>query len=835
VSLLIALFFTGRALAADVSVQATVDTTDVLLGESFNLTIGIEGVQNVSPPGLYDLDGFNATYLGPSTQVSFVNGHMSASVSHRYRVTPTRSGDLQLGPFAVEVQGQRYETKPITMHVGANANAARRAGGTNAQGLRLVVTPAKSEVYVGERVDLTLTLYVGNVRIRELQYPVIAADGVTLDKFSKPEEGSDILDGQRYQTVLLRTTMTPVRPGSVDLTASMSMNVVTSRRGMDPLFDQFFPSDTKEAEVRAEPAHLIVLPLPDQGKPTDFTGAVGTFDFTLSAKPTTLEVGDPITLHMQITGTGNLANVNAPLVPVGDRFRAYDPQPVKGEDGGDKRVFEQVVIPKVADVSELPAVRFSFFDPTARAYRTIAQGPIALAVQASHAAKPEVVDAGQPAPEAAQPKAQPLGRDIVYIKDAPGALAPRGPHVYQRAWFALLQLVPVALFGALWWYGRRRDRLAADPRLVRFRQAGRVARRSLAALGKGDAADAIFYDGLSAALSSYLAAKLDLPPGAVDRDRVLARLQNDGCPGDVHERIGAFFQLVEHARYAPGRGGTAARTNALELATAIVDRLERERRLARKLAAGIVLAICCAVPWRADAQAGAPAPQTAFFQGNQAYAAGNYADAIRAYESVRDAGEDSGALEFNLGNAFFKNGQLAQAIASYTRARRLLPRDPDVQANLAYALEMAHVPDEPPALWTRLVFPFASRATGDELAIAASACWWSFWLLLGAYALVPRLRIGVRRAAWAAGALYFIFAGNLGLRLAEVELRDVAVVTANGGTSVRFEPTATGTEHFPAAPGTQLDITEAGDEWLQVRRADGLRGWVLRKDVERVN
>jgi hypothetical protein len=52
---------------------------------------------------------------------------------------------------------------------------------------------------------------------------------------------------------------------------------------------------------------------------------------------------------------------------------------------------------------------------------------------------------------------------------------------------------------------------------------------------------------------------------------------------------------------------------------------------------------------------------------------------------------------------------------------------------------------------------------------------------------------------------------------------------------VRFEPSATGTEHFPAAPGTQLDVTDTGDEWLQVRRADGLRGWVPRKDVERVD
>ena len=696
-----------------------------------------------------------------------------------------------------------------------------------------MVAPAKTEVYVGERVDLTLTLYIGSIRIRDLQYPVIAADGVTLDKFSQPDEGSGVLDGQRYHTVTLRTTMTPVRPGTVDLAASMAMNMVTGRRGMDPMFDSFFPAEAKPVEVRAEPARLTVLPLPEQGKPADFAGAVGRFDFTLAAKPTALDVGDPITLRMQITGAGNLANVTAPTVPVDDRFRAYDAQPVKGEDSAERRVFEQVVIPKVADVRELPAVRFTFFDPDAHAYRSIAQGPTALTVRAVREAKPEVVDANQPAAEQLEPKAQPLGRDIVYIKDAPGPLLARGPHLYQRPVFLLVQVVPAALFAVIWAYTRRRDRLAADPRLVRFRQAGRAARRALSALG-GGAADARFYDELSAALAAYLSAKLDLPPGAVDRERVLARLDGNGCATEMRERVGALFHLVEQARYAPSQVGAAERNTALELAKGIVDGLERERRLERHLAAGVVIALLSAGALLATARADEATPQTAFFQGNQAYAAGQYGDAIRAYESVREAGQESGALDFNLGNALVKDGQVARAIASYERARRLLPRDPDVQANLAYALELAQVSAEAVPLWKRLAFPFAARATGSELAVLASVCWWAFWLLLAARVMMPRRRLGLGRAAWVSAALYLIVAGSLGLRLAEVELRDTAIVTATGGTSVRFEPSATGTEHFPVSPGTRLDVTEERDGWLQVRRGDGRRGWIPRDAVERL-
>jgi hypothetical protein len=128
---LIALLIAGRAFAADVTIEATVDSTDVAVSQPFTLTITVVGVQNVSPPGLYDLNGFEATYLGPSTQINIVNFQVSRSISHLYRVVATRAGDLQLGPFPVEVQGQRYETKPITIHVGAAGSARhdRRAQG----------------------------------------------------------------------------------------------------------------------------------------------------------------------------------------------------------------------------------------------------------------------------------------------------------------------------------------------------------------------------------------------------------------------------------------------------------------------------------------------------------------------------------------------------------------------------------------------------------------------------------------------------------------------------------------------------------------------------------
>jgi hypothetical protein len=149
-----------------------------------------------------------------------------------------------------------------------------------------------------------------------------------------------------------------------------------------------------------------------------------------------------------------------------------------------------ITFPERAGSFTLAAPRFSYFDPAAGAYRTLTAPPIALAVQASTqpAAQPPV---GAPAATPARAAApETLGRDIVFIKDTPGALTPIGRRLYRSVTFWMLQLVPLALWAAVTTYDRRRKLLRADPRLARFASAGRSVRRAIAgaeaALRAGD-------------------------------------------------------------------------------------------------------------------------------------------------------------------------------------------------------------------------------------------------------------------------------------------------------------------------------------------------------------
>jgi tetratricopeptide (TPR) repeat protein len=822
----------ASALAADVSVTASVDQNAVAVGESIVLSIDISGAQNVPAPELGNLVGFRARYLGPSTQVSIVNGQVSASVSHRFALVAERAGRFALGPFRVEHAGRTLESNTVEVEVGAGGRSGPAAAPR--EQLSLAVRPAKTELWAGERVPLEIKLYVGDVRVDDLQLPQVSGEGVIVDRLGQPARQMEVVGGRRYQTLGFRTAMTALRPGDIDLGATMSMNVIVPRRrGGDRLFDQFFGDafgDKRSVEVRADPTRLAVRPLPDAGRPADFSGAIGRFDFTLTAAPNEVAIGDPVTVRMRIAGQGDLSRVGAPRIAAGDRFRAYDPLPQKDEENEGTRVFEQVLIPKEAGSIEIPAVRFSYFDTGAGTYRTVTRGPLPLSVRPAAAGeRPEVVSGAEPGARPAEAPA-PLGRDIVYIKDAPGRLAPRAAPLHSRLSFLVLQFLPPFAFLAIVLLIRQRERLAADPRLVRFRQAGGQARQRLAALSRGDANPA-FYDQLAMALTSYLAAKLDLPPGAVDRDRVLGRLSSNGSSEDLRDLVRRFFDLVEGARYAPGAGGQGDRAAALELASGIVERLERVRRVDGRR--GAWLALGFALLLAATVAADLPGV-TVFFQGNAAYSEGRYAEAARHYEQILAAGRESTALYFNLGNAHFRSGEIGRAILNYERALRRAPRDPDVRVNLSYAEEIAETVPAEPSLWQRAAFPLAFRATAGELAAAWTILWCALWGLLCVRLHATRIRTGLGRAAAVTALLAVLVATSLAFRVAAIERSDSAVVTVSGETAVRFEPSETGTEHFRVREGALLEVTDERDGWAQVRSRDGLRGWMPSEALSRI-
>jgi len=183
-------------------------------------------------------------------------------------------------------------------------------------------------------------------------------------------------------------------------------------------------------------------------------------------------------------------------------------------------------------------------------------------------------------------------------------------------------------------------------------------------------------------------------------------------------------------------------------------------------------------------------------------------------------------------------------VLEYERARRLIPRDPDLHANLGYAREKSGDGETTP-LWARLTLPLASRASSDELLAAASAC---FTLLMAALIAARVLASAARVFSNAAGGLPTAARASRGVaavaavllaltgssavyRLATVDLPTFAVVVAGTDTDVRFEPSANGTAHFTTKPGAVLRVLAEREGWAQVARPDGKRGWIARDAI----
>ena len=834
----------ATAAHADLSVRASVNPRRAQVGEPLSLIIEVSGAQNVTAPALGSIDGFDAQYVGPSTQVSIVNGQVNASVQHRYSLVPMRQGHFTLGPFTVEYQGKQYQTAAVDVDVGgANpppqpggqapappGQAAQGAAGT--QPLRVTLSVPRQEVYLHEQLPVDLRLYVGNVRVSDLQYPTLPGDGLSIDKFPEPSQQRQEVEGQVFQVVRFQTTVIPLRAGALTLgPASVRLSLLSRRRGgsfNDPFFDQFFQNDPfaerRPIDVRSDPVTLTVLPLPEEGKPPGFSGAVGHYTMQVTAAPTELNAGDPITLRMNLTGSGGLADVQPPALTSTENFRTYEPRAGKAE--GSERSFEQVLIPNDPSVHAIPPVRFSYFDPQARHYQTIESQPIALVVRPSQgASRPEVVIGGAPA--ARNVPDEKLGRDIVYIKDDPGRLAARADAWYRSLPFLLWQPLPLLLFATAVWYERRRQRLTGDVRYARFTRAGKQAKHALAgaerALAAGNREQ--FYDAVSRTMQEYLAAKLDLPPGAIDADAVAAR----GVPEDCAQRVRDFLATCEQVRFAPNASDGDMR-GTLALAQEVIKQLERTRRAAPMLSAAVVLLLACASVHAAEP---APvSPQTTFVHANALYKDGQYAAAAADYEQLLRSGLESGNLYFNLGNAYFKAGERGKAILNYERAYRLMPSDPDLDANLAYARSLTGAEACAPAVWERLVFPVAGRMASGRLAWLTSALYTVLLLALAGYQLWPRRPRWLTYLAAALAALVIVSSTSLAEQVLANDWQRQAVVVANGDTPARFEPADNGTVHFTLKEGSLIRILDTRQGWLQIARCDGRRGWLPKDAVE---
>ena len=531
------------ASAQDSPISAEVDYTQISFEQELLLTVTIAGSLNTPEPNLPPIDW--AKVSGP-TRVPLlisVNNVTSSQVLNYYRLQPTRIGAHTIGPVTVEVGGQTYETEPIEVEVtrsGTGRISPRPAptpivlpglSPADEQDAFLVSAEVDNpSPYVGQQVTYTfryLSIFQYFAWPRGYEPPEFT--GFWHRQDPRWQELSDIVGTRRYRGMEVNTLIFPAVEGTVTIEPS-SITVPPSR---------FRSGRTLETN----PVELEVRPMPN-GAPDDFRGAVGDYKVAASITSGRAAANEPLTLALLITGRGNLEALPDPKMPEMPGWRSFDgessanTQIADGELVG-ARSIERVYIPSAPGEFTIPPIPFSFFDPLAEVYRTVATEPIPLTVAPS---------SGQEAPPllSDRDEVERLGSDIRHIKPAPGELRPTGAAVtsgtaYRLGWAAPLAAIALAA-GLKLYRGRRRD-----PVISRRRAAYRNA---MQAMDPGGAASPADHAGT--VLSAYLGDVLGQGVTGMTQAELAETLAEHGADEPLVRRVLDALSLSEDAKFAPG-------------------------------------------------------------------------------------------------------------------------------------------------------------------------------------------------------------------------------------------------------------------------------------------
>jgi hypothetical protein len=573
------------SLAFAANFSASVDRTEVSVGEQLQLTLRCEDIPNAGQPQLPPLDGFNVAYSGAQTQVSIVNGVRQDAIAHVFTLTPTREGTLTIPSFNLQVGNQMLSSQPIVIKA-----VKGQIQGINTEELFFMkLSMARTNLFLNEMVPVDLKLFIRNgVRCRP-QMPSLAAPGFGEVKLPRPVESQEAVGDKSYIVYTFRTLACPMQLGQLALgpaQAPVEVFVDSGRRPRlpgfgDPFFESFFGGgEARRITVTSATAPVRVLPLPDEGKPADFTGAVGRFALDVTAKPTSLRTGEPVTLTIRVVGQGNLATLAPPKFTPPEGFKSYEPvaKSKQTDEMGytGEKIFEQVIVPLTVKASVIPPVTFSFFDPEAGRYQTLSRGPIQLSVQESPAGATPVVVGVTPAVAALKPPEK-LGVGVVYLKPDLGATAPASPALYRQTWFLAVQSAPVLALMISFIAQRRRERLRSDVRYARARRAYGNAQRRLAEAERALQAkqSAAFYAALFKTLQDYLGDRLNVPSSGITSDIVEEQLRPRALPPEICQALKEVFAACDAARFAPEMQGKVDRERLVKIVREVVAAMEK--------------------------------------------------------------------------------------------------------------------------------------------------------------------------------------------------------------------------------------------------------------------
>ena len=579
--ILILLSFQG--LIAQVQFEAKVSKTTLGLNERLRIdfTMNDDG-DNFTPPSF---EGFRVVG-GPSQQVSqsWINGRSSFSKSYSYFLLPSQKGSLIIKQASIEINGQIYKTNPIKITVTAAVEQPRDPNDvpqiSTADAIHLVAEISKGNPYVNEPITVVYKLYfsynIGITNWRELNKPKYNdfwSQNIDIKQLVA-EEGK--YNGEKFRFVVLRkTVLYPQKSGKLEiepLSLDIDVQVPTNRRN---IFGQVQVVDDNK-RVSAGSKTITVRPLPEAGKPQNFTGAVGKFNFSVTPSKTNLKNGESLDLKVVASGTGNLKLFTLPKPIVPSSVEMYDAvhneqvqTPLTGMNGQISDSY--TIIPQFKGKYPIKPMSFSYFDLGSGKYKTITSPEIMINVLDGPSSADNTVATTNSGVSKMKVTS---GEQFKFIKLKTSLSSITKNDFLGSTLFYILMFVPFIIIPIIVLLKKKKEAIDGDVMGNKVKLSNKLAKKYLSEAKNQINNKEPFYIALEKAMHNFLKAKLHIETSEMSKDKIQEILLSRNAKT---ETVQSFIDLTENcelARYAPS--SSVAIHQDFDKAVAIISDLEKQ-------------------------------------------------------------------------------------------------------------------------------------------------------------------------------------------------------------------------------------------------------------------
>ncbi|ALJ05718.1 BatD protein [Pseudalgibacter alginicilyticus] len=546
---------------SQVKFEAKVSKTK--LGVNERLQVNFEMNQdgdNFSPP---DFTGFTVVG-GPSQSVSnsWINGKRTYSKTYSYFLAPKSQGSFTIAQAEISIDGNIYKTLPINIEVTAAIDKPTDPNDPNyiaSENVHLVAEISNSNPYLNEAVTVVYKFYYSSeVNVTNLsdvdtpKYNDFWSHDIPVTEYNR-QRGT--YEGEDYNYVIYRkAVLYPQKTGKLEiepLTIDVTVQVPTNRR--DIFGSRLMTRANKR--ISAGNRTINVKPLPEIGKPVDFTGAVGDFSFKVTTSKTALDASESLQATVEVKGKGNLKLFNLPKMSLPSSLEVYEPEHsenvqtnLSGMQGSISDSY--TLVPQYKGKYPIPSISFSYFDLRTETYKRLNSEEIIIDVENGPLSNQVANNTSGISNNGKQSVV--LNNDqFAFIKTKTNFIPINTTHFFKTTGFWGALLLPFLAIPLAIVIRKTKAARNADAFGNKIRKADKLARKYLSHAKKALGQKEAFYIALEKALHNYLKAKLHIETADLSKDKIETLLAERQVEVEIIKDFKSLLESCELARYTP--------------------------------------------------------------------------------------------------------------------------------------------------------------------------------------------------------------------------------------------------------------------------------------------